>query len=564
MVARFPNRFLHLIEAPGSVDNYKLFRMEGSERISEPFLFDLTIRSQGDIPKAAAWVGSSITFTFGQVDNAGRTVNGRCAEFHHLHEKGSYVEFAIQVQPAFEALKLTHDRRMFNDQSAKQVIETVLGEHQIAFDDGKYGNSSIRPYIVQHDETDFALVNRLLEDEGVYYYFKYDEGAAPYKHRMILAGDPSGYYDGQPFDLAFRRDHLERGLNSLHMGYASSPAKVVTHDYNYEQPGELTPVTAPSRLDWAEKKGQVFQWAAGYKDPGAGQSRANLRVEGAESGSVVMRGEGTYSAFAPGARFNVDDQRLQPWERRIVVRGVRHAAFDPYADDEGQPFYQQQFEAHPSAQVFRPERSTPRAISPGPQTAVVLDQNDGEGLGRVKVRFHWDHTGHSTCWVRVLQQWAGDQIGAQFVPRPGMEVLVDFIDGRADRPVVIGCLYNGKNKHGFTLPANLTQQGWRSSGEGGLAHHLLFEDKGGAEAVDLLAGRNFTRTVKQDETAEITNAQTVTAKTISMTATDRIVLKVGGSQVLITGEGIWVNGQVVKLNSTPPQTGGGTNDPDLA
>jgi type VI secretion system secreted protein VgrG len=456
---------------------------------------------------------------------------------------------AIRVQPAFEALKLTRDRRIFNDQSAKQVVATVLGEHQIAFDDSKFGSSPTRPYIVQHDESDFALVSRLMEDEGVFYYFKYDEGAAPYKHRMILAGDPSGYYDGEPFEVSFRRDHLTRGLNSLQMAYSSAPSKVVTHDYNYKQPGELTPVTAPSRLKWAEKKGQVFQWGAGYKDAGAGQSRANLRVEGAESGSVSLKGQGTYSAFAPGARFSVDDQRLQPWERRIVVRGVSHSVFDPYALDEGEPYYKQQFEAHPSAQVFRPERSTPRAISPGPQTAVVLDQNDGKGLGRVKVRFHWDHTGHSTCWVRVLQQWGGSQIGAQFIPRPGMEVLVDFIDGRADNPVVIGCLYNGKNKHGFDLPANLTQAGWRTSGEGGLAHHLLFEDKGGGEKVDLLAGRDFVRTVNRNESAAIKEQMAVSAKAIDIGATESITLHVGGSKVTITPDGVWIDAPKINLNS---------------
>ncbi|WP_442678496.1 type VI secretion system tip protein TssI/VgrG [Sphingomonas sp. ASY06-1R] len=548
-MARFPNRFLHLIEAPGSVDNYKLFRMDGTEKLSEPFSFELTIRSQGQVPKAESWIGASITFSFGQTDGAERTINGRCSDFRHLHEKGSYVEFFIRVQPAFESLKMTRDRRIFNDKSAKQVVETVLGEHNIAFDDAKWGNSPVRSYIVQHDESDFALVSRMMEDEGVFYYFKYDEGAAPYKHRMIIAGDPSGYYDGEPFEINFRRDHLTRGLNSLQMGYGSAPSKVVTHDYNYKQPGELTPVTAPSRLSWAEKKGQVFQWGAGYKDPSGGQSRANLRVEGAESGSVNMKGQGTYSAFAPGARFSVNDQRLEPWERRIVVSGVRHSVFDPYASDEGEPYYKQQFEAHPSAQPFRPPQSTPRAISSGPQTAVVLDQNDGKGLGRVKVRFHWDHSGHSSCWVRVLQQWGGNQIGSQFIPRPGMEVLVDFIDGRAENPVIIGCLYNGKNKHGFDLPANLTQAGWRTSGEGGKTNHLLFEDKGGGEKIDLLAGRDFVRTVNRHESVSITEHLEIAAKAVDIAATESIVLHVGGSKITITSSGVWIDADKIQLNS---------------
>jgi type VI secretion system secreted protein VgrG len=548
-LARYPNRFLHLDEAPGNVDDYRLFRMEGTERLSEPFQFDLTIRSQGEVPHADTWIGASITFSFGGVDNAERKVNGRCASYRHLYQQDRYTEFLLRVTPSFDALKLTTDRRIFNNQSAKQVIETVLGEHQVSFDTGKYGPSATKAYIVQHDESDYDLVSRLMEDEGVFYYFKYDDGAAPYRHRMILAGDPSGYYDGEPFDLAFRRDHLERGLSDLRMEYRGAPAKVVTHDYNFRQPGELTPVTSPSRVSWAEKSGQVFQYAAGYQDPGAGQQRADLRAQGTESGAVTMHGEGTYAAFAPGARFHVPDPRLQPVERRVAIHGVTHSAFDPYASDEGEPYYHQQFQAHPSAQTFRPPRATPKPQPNGPQTAVVLDQNDPEGLGRVKVRFHWDHTGHSTCWVRVLQQWAGDgSTGAQWIPRPGAEVLVGFVENRVDLPYLMGCFYNGKQKPVFDLPAHLTQSGWRTNGTGGLAHHLLFEDGGGKEAIDLLSGRDFTRTIGHDETATITNAQTVSAKTIKLSANDRITLVVGGSEVVITGDGVWVNGGKINLN----------------
>ena len=137
-MARDQNRFLHLIEAPGAVELYKLFRMDGEEAISQPFHFRLTIRSHGEIPPAAAWIGQPITWSFGNADNAERKVNGRCANFEHLHQKGAYVEFAIDVRPAFESLTLTRDRRIFNDKSARQVIETVLGEHRISFDPPLY------------------------------------------------------------------------------------------------------------------------------------------------------------------------------------------------------------------------------------------------------------------------------------------------------------------------------------------------------------------------------------------------------------------------------------------
>jgi type VI secretion system secreted protein VgrG len=559
---RDSNNFLHILEAPGSIDQYKLFRLTGEERISAPFLFHLTLRSQGDIPPASAWINAPITFSLGRSDMAEeRRINGRCRSFRHIHQKGSYVEFAIQVAPAFEALTLTRNRRIFTDKSARAVIATILNEHRIAFDDGRYGPSPTRPYIVQQDESDFALVSRLMEDEGVFYHFRFDEGAAPYKHRMFLAGDPSGYYDGQPFDLSFRRDHLLRGLRDLQMGYDSTPGKVVTHDYDFAKPGDLSPVTAPSKLDWAAGTGQVYRYAEDYTDAGTGRDRARLRIEGSESGAVTMRGSGSYVAFAPAARFQVEDPRLSPRERRIVVRSVSHDAFDPYGQDEGEPSYEQQFEAQPSAQTFRPERSTPRAPSRGPQTAVVVDQDDPDGHGRVKVKFHWDVAGASTCWVRVLQQWAGNQMGAQFVPRPGMEVLVDFVEGRADRPVVVGCLYNGSNQHSYQVPANLTQAGFRTFGEGGLAHEFLFEDKSGAEEVYLRSGRDFRREVTNHEFAHVKGLQEVTVDTTSrLFATGRIqiesaealTLKVGASTIVISPQGVWIDAPVVKLNTGGP------------
>ncbi|HEX8446838.1 MAG TPA: type VI secretion system tip protein TssI/VgrG [Sphingomonas sp.] len=557
MGARDGNRFLHILEAPGDVQNYKLFRMEGQEQISTAEGFRLTIRSEGDVPPASAWLNASITFSLGMSDDSERRINGRCARFEHLYHKGNYVEFAILVEPAFAALKLTRDRRLFTDKSHKQVVETILREHQITFDDSRYGPSQTRPYIVQQDESDFDFICRLLADEGVFYYFRFDEGAAPYKHRMSIAGDPAGYYDGDPFQLSFRRDHLLRGLQDLQMGYDSAPAAVMTHDYDFKKPGDLSPIKAPSKLDWAARNGHVYHWATDYEDPGAGRDRAKLRIEGAESAAVIMRGTGSYVAFAPGARFQVDDTRLDPRERRIVIRSVHHDAFDPYSSAEGEPHYSQSFEAQPSTQPFRPKRSVAPVASRGPQTATVVDQTDPEGYGRVKIKFHWDRTGASTCWVRVLQQWAGDGIGSQFVPRPGMEVLVDFIDGRPDRPVIVGSLFNGRNKHAFAVPANLTQAGFRTFGDGGKVNEFLFEDKGGGEEIYLHAGRDFRRDVKQNESSRIVGTQAVRAQNVDIKVENRIDLRadqainisVGASKITITSGGIWIDAPVVNINT---------------
>ncbi len=160
----------------------------------------------------------------------------------------------------------------------------------------------------------------------------------------------------------------------------------------------------------------------------------------------------------------------------------------------------------PSHESYRPPSITPPAIVRGPQTAVVTDHVDPEGFGRIQVRFHWDRFGANTFWVRVAQQWAGRSMGSQFVPRTGMEVLIDFLDGEADRPVVVGCLYNGDSPFPFKLSDNLSQSGWRSEtypSGGGVTQEFMFEDKPGGEEIYTYAGRNYRRVVDNDETVDI-------------------------------------------------------------
>ena len=547
-MAHDSNKFVRLLEAPGVVDDHYLFKVDGREALSEPFRYRLQIRSHGEVPDAAVWVNSSITFIVGISDNIDRKINGRCTRFEHLYQKARYTEFAIEISASVDALKDHRNRRLWTNRTAKSIVADVLREHQVTFDDSKVGTQPTREMCVQQNETDFDFVSRLLEDEGVYYFFRFDAGAGPFKHRMILADSVAGYEDGEPFELSFRRDHLLRGMQGVTLAHRASPGAAVVHEYDYKKPGALTPVQVPTRLSSANKSATIYDWQSGYSDPDIGRRRAKLAIEEAESGAMTMDGSGSYLAFQPGNRFQVDDTRLNPKERRIVIRSVEHAIFDPSGLGEGDSRYEQRFAAQPSADVFRPKRTTVKAVTNGPQSAVVVDQNDPEGFGRIKIQYHWDRAGASTCWVRVLQQWAGDKIGAQFVPRPGMEVMIDFLEGDPDRPVLVGCLYNGKNAHPYAVPANLTQAGWRTGGTGGLNHELLFEDKGGGEEIYMKSGRDFRRIVSRDETAQIARSQKVNAQDITLTAATSIKLEVSGNTIVIDAGGVTINGKMINLN----------------
>ncbi len=565
---RDPKNFLKLIESPGSVQDLFLFKMEGREALSTPFEFRLTIRSQGDIPPASAWVGASITFIMGLSDDVPRKVNGQCIKFEHAYQKGAYVEFALVISASLCTAKLNRDNRIFTAKTAKQVIAEILTEHAISFDDSKVKSvNTVREYCVQYNESDFTFVSRLMESEGVFYYFRYDEDAGRYKHKMYLADDPSGFFDGEPLSVSYRKGPQHPGLKDVATSYAQSSGGWLTNDYDFKKPSNLTPVQTPTRLDYSAKTTKQFNWPGGAYTPDDVRRLSKLAMEHVESGALSVRGSGKYVAFAPGARFEIEDQRLSPQERRIAVHSVSHEAFDPWGLEEGSPSYEQHFTAVPSDQTYRPSRSTPAATVRGPQTGVVTDQTDPEGFGRIQVKFHWDHAGASTCWLRVAQQWAGGKIGSQFVPRIGMEVLVDYLEGDPDRPLVVACIYNGDNKQPYDTPAHLSQAGWRtmSHPSGGIAQELIFEDKAGAEEIYTFAGRNLRRvTVKdeivaigQDSTLSVTrnSSEAVDGKkavhvkgALSISSDTSITLTVGKSTILIAPDGVSITAPVIKLN----------------
>ena len=565
---RDPKNFLKLIESPGSVPDLYLFRMSGAESLSTPFEFRLTIRSQGDIPAASDWIGASITFTMGLSDDSPRLINGECVRFEHVYQKSQYVEFTIDISASLATLRLNRDNRIFQQKTAKQVIEQILNQHSVAFDDSKVSNVNIvRDYIAQYSESDFDFISRLMEIEGIFYYFRYDEGAGQYKHKMFLADDPSGFFDGEPLKVGYKKSPTQAGLKDVSTSYAASTGVWLTNDYDFKKPTNLTPTKTQTRLDYGDKSKTHYEWPAGGYTSDDVRRSSKLAMEKTESGSLVVQGTGTYTGFMPGARFEIDDQRLSPKERRIAIQSVSHSAFDPWGLEEGDPSYEQQFSAVPSDQTFRPARATPSAVVRGPQTGVVTDQTDPEGFGRIQVRFHWDHVGASTCWLRVAQQWAGSKIGSQFVPRIGMEVLVDYLEGDPDRPMVVACIYNGANKHPYDTPAHLSQAGWRtmSHPSGGIANEFIFEDKAGSEEIYTFAGRNLRRVTVKDESVTIgqnavlsitgDSTEAVNGKSsvhvkgpLTLSSDTGISLTVGKSTIVITPQGVTINAPTIRLN----------------
>jgi len=544
-----------MFKAPGSVENYFISALTGAEQLSEPYLFTLTVRSQGPVPPVGEWVGASITFGMGASDNTLRKINGQCVRFEQSYHKGNYVEYVVDVAPMLTITKQRRDCRIFSNLTAIDIIAQIFSENNIAFDRSKVNFvDEVREYCVQYWETDFDFCSRLMEEEGIFYFFRYQEGAGLFDHMMYLADDPSAYFDGDIFDINFFEDSHNQGLTDIDLQYMQSTASWLTHDYNYKQPRLLTPIKTSSNIDYSVKGSQYYEWPGGYDNASSGDRRSRFGIQQAEAQSVIMTGEGTYMCFMPGARFQITDKRIKPGQRKIAILSVSHKSSNPYSHDEGEYSYKQTFSAIPSQDPYHAPRDTPRAVVRGPQTAVVLDETDPDGLGRVKVRFHWDHAGTSTCWLRVAQQWAGDQIGAQWIPRIGWEVLVDFLEGDPDRPLITGGLYNGDNAQPFTTPANLSQSGWRTRTypKGSITNEFIFEDKAGGEEIYTYAGRNYRRMVDNDE--DVTIKQTLVSrigKTETRTVgTDRTT-SIGSNEALTVGAA-----RTVKIGSSDTLTVG--------
>lgn len=552
MTARDANSFLRIFEAPGSVANYFLSHLEGTEGLAQPFFFTLRLSAQGEIPPPAQWIGASITFGLGASDGTLRRINGQCVRIEHSYQKNKYIEFELDVAPLFWSTRFRRDCRIFTEKTALEIIETILIEHGFSFDSsGVDFVDTVREYCVQYWETDFDFCSRLMEEEGIFYYFLFDENASPLKHKMVLIDNCDGYFDGEPYNIGFDADIRNQGIFSIDLQHSQYPASWTTNDYDYRNPGGLSPIRTPTKYDYSAKNTNFYDWPGGYRQMDEGQRLSRFGIERAESDSVIMSGTGTYMGFMPAARFEIIDKRFQPAERRIAIRSVTHTAHNPTTSEEGEFSYEQSFTAGPSYETFHTPRITPKAVVHGPQTAIVLDQTDPDGFGRIKVRFHWDHAGASTCWLRVAQQWGGAELGAQWIPRVGMEVLVVFLEGDPDRPIVAQSLYNADNRHPFTLPQNLSKSGWRTRTypDGSVTNELVFQDKDGEEEVFIHAGRDYRREVIKDELATIgENSKTRIGKDqttqIGGNQTTQIAgfsdTTVGGAAHLKVGQGLWV------------------------
>ena len=455
-----------------------------------------------------------------------RFFNGHVSSISQSVDDGHYARYNATIRPWFWFLTRTSDCRIFQEKTVPDIIKEVckgLGFTDI--EDKLSGNYRTWEYCVQYRETDFNFLSRLMEQEGIYYYFTHEEG----KHTLNLADGLSShevipgyaeitYYP--PDDVVVRDD--DKSISSWLVSKNIQPGAYVLDDYDFVRPKTDLKVDSMIARAHSEAEHEIFDYPGEYLNSGDGDQYVRTRIEELQTQYEQAQGQGIARGMISGGLFTLSNYPRDDQNRQYLVASVNHTMHldDFEAVGGGSTTYSNNFTVVESSTPYRAARITPKPMVQGPQTAVVVGPG-GEEIytdehGQVKLQFHWDRYGesneNSSCWVRVSQLWAGKTWGGIHIPRIGQEVIVEFLEGDPDRPIITGRVYNGDQTPPYDLPANKTQSGIKSrssqGGSGANFNEIRFEDKKGEEQVYVHAEKNQDNIVENDETTSVGHDRT--------------------------------------------------------
>jgi len=529
---------------------HRLFAREELSRLSE---FQLDLLSPKKDINLDDVLGKSFTVKLELPGSKVRYFNGYVTRFSQAGTHGRYHAYRATLRPWLWFLTRTSDCRIFQDKTVPEIVEEIFGDHSTAdFKNELTGNYTKWEYCVQYRETDFNFISRLMEQEGIYYYVTHADG----RHTMVLADSPSGHspfpgYEQVPFfgpDRVVRpeQDHVSEWFFSREI----QPGVYAINDYDFERPSVGLATKQKTSRGHPLADYEMYDYPGQYVQKADGDQFVQARLDELQSQYELATGTSNCRGMAAGCLFKLTGQPRDDQNREYLVLAASHQLeFSDYeALEASGARYSCGFTVLNSKQQFRPQRFTPKPVVQGPQTAVVVGPSGDEiytdKYGRVKVQFHWDRYGkkneNSSCWVRVSHPWAGKNWGMVAIPRIGQEVIVDFLEGDPDQPIITGRVYNAEQMPPYALPANMTQSGIlsRSSkgGTGANANEIRFEDKKGSEQVYIHAEKNQDNSVENDETTDVGHDRTEKVgnnETITI-GVDRSE-KVGNNETIVIG-----------------------------
>jgi type VI secretion system secreted protein VgrG len=511
---------------PLAEDQLMFRSMHGTEGLSQLFEFEVDLVSPSVSLDMKSVLGKPLSL---EILTAGepRFLNGQIVRFTMVGKEGGtsrYVLYRATVRPWLWYLTRTSDCKIFQNKSVVDILEEVFADYNFAFEKKLSGTYRQWEYCVQYQETDFAFVSRLMEHEGIYYYFKHDKN----QHTLVLADDIGAHETLPAYPkisyLAADRDPdpFQEVIDQWQVTEEIRPGTYVVDDYDFKKSkADLMGMRSQPRGNPHDTY-EIYEWLGGFSEAEQGEHYSRIRLEEAQSQAERDIGHCSVRGMAPGYRFTMQNCPRQDDNREYLIVSVAYALREGgYESGAADSQYSFSFAVQPTSYAFRPPRVTPMTKTNGPQTATVVGKAGQEywvdQYGRVKVQFRWDRYGksdeNSSCWVRVSSAWAGSNYGAVNHPRKGQEVIVDFIGGHPDRPIIIGRVYNSDQMPPLELPAKVTVSGFVSRSQDGTpanANEFILDDAPGCELVRIHAEKDFELDVEADERDTIAGDRTTT------------------------------------------------------
>lgn len=502
-------------------DKLVIESFSGTEQVGALFAFDAEVISEDPEVDPGELLGTNLTVRLELPSGETRYFNGFVSVVDAQAGWDRVGRYNLTVVPWLWFLTQTADYRMFQQKTVPDIIMQVFRDHGFTdFEDRLDGDYREWDYCVQYRETDFDFVMRLMEQEGIYYYFTHEDG----KHSMVLCDgtvghDPYPGYAEIPFHPEESESEREENIRSLVAQSRVEPRAFSTTDFDFEVPKKSLESRSMSEPTDTAPDFEIFEYPGEYLQTSEGEQVAKMRLEALICDQIVYSGNSSAKGVSAGFRLKMTEHPREAWNDEYLVLSVSHHAENPeYVSGSGGgsgPLYGCSFTLMPVERQFRLLRNTPKPIIQGPQTAIVVGKS-GEEIwtdehGRVKVLFHWDRYGKadetSSCWIRVSQEFAGKKWGSMQIPRVGHEVIVSFLEGDPDRPLITGRVYNGDNAPPYDPKQFGTVTAWKtnSSKGGGGFNELRFEDKKDEEQVFLHAQKNMDIRVLNDRFETVMN-----------------------------------------------------------
>ncbi|QHM71831.1 type VI secretion system Vgr family protein [Mixta intestinalis] len=503
------------------VQDLLFWKLSGKEALSEPFKFTVTLLSTAAQVDSASLLGKPLTVSL-PLQNflSVRHLNGkitRVATGAQELDGTRYASYTLTLESDLWPMQRDRNLRIFQEQTVPQIVKTLLNEYQVQVEDKLSGSYRSWEYCVQYQESSFDFISRLMELEGISYFFRHEEGS----HTLVLTDSPEQF---KPFDgyeiIPYHQTPGggvtgEEGIAAWEKMARVTPGLYSVDDYDFRKPNAWLLQARQNPTSPQPGGIDVYEWPGRYVEHGHGEFYARIRQQRWAVEHHQLRGTATASGLCPGCTFTLIKAPTPGDNGEYLITGVDYEFEENrYASGGESTRHQLKFSALPADIPFRPDPRTRWPRTYGPQTAKVVGPA-GESIwtdrfGRVKVKFHWDREAKgddtSSCWIRVSSAWAGQGYGGVQIPRVGDEVIVDFINGDPDRPIITGRVYNEASMPPWGLPGAATQMGFMSRTKDGTpanANMLRFEDKAGAEQVFIQAERNMDTSVKNDESHSV-------------------------------------------------------------